>query len=129
MQVVSRSLTVLAALVFAASLYFPQTLSGQQNDQRDPQVRIAQLEKRVAELERIVGELRGKKPGTPAAPIARSSDPRKNWQLVKTGMTMEDVEKLLDRPKRVTNGAFTTWYYQPGFIIFSDEHVSRVSAP
>lgn len=62
---------------------------------------VAELEKRVQQLEKMLDE--------------KFSDERWRepilWSRIKTGMSYEDIRKLLGKPAKVEEAIFTTWYY------------------
>jgi hypothetical protein len=63
--------------------------------------RIIELEARVEKLERLLDE--------------KSADDRWKepilWSRIRTGMSEEDIRKLLGKPARKEKAIFTTWYY------------------
>ncbi|MGV6825673.1 MAG: outer membrane protein assembly factor BamE domain-containing protein [bacterium] len=63
--------------------------------------RVGDLEARVEKLEQLLDE--------------RFSDERWKegilWSRIRTGMSEEDIRKLLGKPARKEEAIFTTWYY------------------
>jgi len=68
----------------------------------------AALEKRVAELEARMRQVE-------ALLDEKFSDARWKdailWSRIRTGMSENDVRKLLGKPDRIEQTIFTTWYY------------------
>ena len=69
----------------------------------DQDRRIAELEARVAKLEKLYEEKNSE---------FRWKDPIL-WSRITRGMTEDDIRKLLGKPTRVEVAIFTTWYYHP----------------
>ena len=69
----------------------------------DQERRIAELEARVAKLEKLYEEKNSE---------FRWKDPIL-WSRITRSMTQDDIRKLLGKPTRVEEAIFTTWYYHP----------------
>jgi hypothetical protein len=87
------------ALITLSLLFF---LSGQARaDDTVLEERVIELEARVEKLERLLDE--------------RFADDRWKdgilWSRIRTGMSEEDIRKLLGEPARKEKAIFTTWYY------------------
>jgi hypothetical protein len=87
------------ALITLSLLFF---LSGQARaDDAVLEKRVIELEARVEKLERLLDE--------------RFADDRWKdgilWSRIRTGMSEEDIRKLLGKPARIEKAIFTTWYY------------------
>lgn len=123
------STSALALWVVCLLVLTPTQIIAQDDEEASLHKRITILEQRIAQLERTIAELRKAQPSISSIPKDTQPGERKNWQLVQLGMSMEEVERLLSKPRRTSQGAFTTWYYQPGFVIFHEEKVTRFSAP
>ena len=86
----------------AVALGLSVLLCGQlQADDADIHKRVSELEARVQKMERLLDE--------------KFADDRWRepvlWSRIRTGMSEDDVRKLLGKPTRVETAIFTTWYY------------------
>ena len=53
-----------------------------------------------------------------------------NWRQLTTGMTPDDVRRVLGEPARVNGGAVATWYYQNrGYVTFMSDKLYSWGEP
>lgn len=88
-----------------------------QIDQHDS-YRIEQLEKEIQDLKLRLSKLESLLSNpSKAQELSTSSEGWKsivNWRKLTTGMSNNDVQKILGAPHRVDGGYIATWYYQNG---------------
>jgi hypothetical protein len=93
-------------------------------DESKQDQRIADLEKRVTELELRLEEINADD---------RWKDPA-IWVSLKKEMSSKEVRKILGKPARVEEAIFTTWYYHAtsrlhSFVWFDEDKVLGWEAP
>ncbi|MBP3194010.1 outer membrane protein assembly factor BamE domain-containing protein [Natronogracilivirga saccharolytica] len=108
---------IFVLLVF---LCFSQKVLGQQNNNKELDSRITELEQVVASLQQRIIELETivqgqQESGQPVAAKGNWQELR-NWRQLQRGMTMQQVEELLGEPEKVNaGGTLTFWYWDyPG---------------
>jgi len=119
------------------------------NSYADDSDRIDQLEKQVQELKLRVSKLEAllnKSDATPSKPNATVIKPDatkdivtsgeglksiSSWKKLLSGMSHEDVRKILGEPSRTKGGdSFETWNYpNSGYVMFKHGKVFRWSDP
>ncbi len=91
-----KSASALIGAALLSGLYNPV-----QADSAALEKRVAELEARMRQVEALLDE--------------KLSDERWKdailWSRIRTGMSENDVRKLLGKPARIEQAVFTTWYY------------------
>jgi hypothetical protein len=99
--------------------------------------RIGQLEKEIREIKLRLSRLEGN-PGDSrnSQNNVLSSDrwkSKSNWRQLKTGMSTDDVRKLLGEPWYIKGGSIEFWYYQKGTmessLTFVQGHLNEWQEP
>ena len=99
-------LSVLVALI----LLFPtRPLTAQEDEITRLQQKIEQLDRRLKKLESFLSI--SDKPHDKKAAQEYGWQNKKNWRLLKPGMTESQVKKILGEPTKVIKGVKTLWYY------------------
>ena len=110
------------------------TLVGGFNAHAQDTNRISQLEQEIQSIKLRLSKLesaQGIQPDAPKAPA--NSDGWKSlssWRQLSTGMTPNDVRRILGEPSRVNGGEVATWYYQNrGYVTFMSEKLYSWGEP
>ena len=81
--------------------------------------RVAQLEKQLDDLEKVVVHYSNNKKVSGGNPKSIS-----NWRKLEKGMSQSNVRRLLGEPKKVNGGYLTYWYYSSSslsqYVIFDN---------
>jgi hypothetical protein len=116
---------IIAVAVSSAIILFltlPECIIAQDNEILEMRQRISQLEERVMELERLL--ILCKEPESTSSSTDQGWQDKKNWRILKTGMTAEQVQGILGEPIKTIEGVRTLWYYPNiycGYVSFDRE--------
>jgi hypothetical protein len=103
-------------------LTFPESIIAQDDEILELRQRISELEERVMELETLL--VVAKEPEASPSGTGQGWQDKKNWRILKTGMTAEQVQGILGEPIKTIQGVRTLWYYPNtycGYVSFDEE--------
>ncbi len=117
--VIAVALSAAITLLFST---FPRSITAQDGEIQKLSQRISKLEERVMELETLLTVC--KDPEFNAFVSTKGCYDIKNWRILKTGMTAEQVQAILGQPVKIIEGVRTLWYYPNiycGYVSFDPE--------
>jgi hypothetical protein len=122
----NRYIYVIIAVAVSSAIIlfstFPESIIAQDSEILEIRQRISELEERVMELESLI--IVCKEPESNASSTGQRWQDKKNWRILKTGMTAEQVQAILGEPIKTIEGVRTLWYYPNiycGYVSFDQE--------
>ncbi len=120
-----QTYAIIAVAVSSAIILFstfPESIIAQDGEILELRQKISELEERVMELESLLSVC--KEPESSASSGGQGWQDKKNWRILKTGMTAEQVQAILGEPIKTIQGVRTLWYYPNiycGYVSFDQE--------
>jgi len=120
-----QTYAIIAVAVSSAIILFspfPESIIAQDDGILELRQKISELEERVMELENLLSVC--KEPESSASSSGQGWQDKKNWRILKTGMTAEQVQAILGEPIKTIQGVRTLWYYPNiycGYVSFDQE--------
>jgi outer membrane protein assembly factor BamE (lipoprotein component of BamABCDE complex) len=120
----AKLFAMVVAVSFAVTLAWSHSLIAQTQQDEVTQLRQknTELENRVKELETLLKECTEDKNNRFSGDQGYQN--KKNWRSLETGMSEEQVKKILGEPLKVIKGVKTLWYYPNlygGYVSFDNE--------
>jgi outer membrane protein assembly factor BamE (lipoprotein component of BamABCDE complex) len=113
MKNIIKSITLSAVFFLCVTLTaYASSNDSDDNDIKNLKQRITELENRINDLENILKTYNV--PKDSEKEIAYGWLNKKNWRILKKGMTQDEVKKLLGEPVKSVDGSREIWYY-PNF--------------
>jgi hypothetical protein len=119
----TKMITIFIALTILTFAFFnAQPVTGQDEEITRLRQKITELEKRIKDLESLLRI--SKDPESLHTGEEQGWQNKKNWRNLKTGMTREQVYKMLGEPIMEIDGVRTLWYYPNiycGYVSFDEK--------
>jgi outer membrane protein assembly factor BamE (lipoprotein component of BamABCDE complex) len=98
--------------LFTAFQTYASSEESHESDIKNMKQQITELENRIKDLEQIIKIYNV--PKDSEKEIAYGWLNKKNWRILKKGMTQDEVKKVLGEPVKSVDGSRLIWYY-PNF--------------
>jgi outer membrane protein assembly factor BamE (lipoprotein component of BamABCDE complex) len=114
------AVAVLSAIILFSP--FPESIIAQDGEILEIRKRISELEERVMKLENLL--IVCKEPQSNVSSTGQAWQDKKNWRILKSGMSAEQVQAILGEPTKTIEGVRTLWYYPNiycGYVSFDQQ--------